>query len=196
MKNVPWHICKALCKQMKVAITKHLQFRTLKLQLGIFQFLRSYDASHDMISWYQHNWLFISFPTLINRGAGGVEKPSWAPHTPLHRAPLKETPPTLKKVNLITLYILFVMFSTPVNPGQNQITLWSSFKGKSFLFWEIIMNSILGNDCPILHCYHPFSAYIPYCHDWIPLIEPWTQLSLNNEREVGISTYKVIIKIR
>ena len=92
---------------MKVAITKHLQFRTLKLQLGIFQFLRSYDASHDMISWYQHNWLFISFPTLINRGAGGVEKPSWAPHTPLHRAPLKETPPTLKKVNLITLYILY-----------------------------------------------------------------------------------------
>ena len=178
---------------MKVAITKHLQFRTLKLQLGIFQFLRSYDASHDMISWYQHNWLFISFPTLINRGAGGVEKPSWAPHTPLHRAPLKETPPTLKKVNLITLYILFVMFSTPVNPGQNQITLWSSFKGKPFLFWEIIMNSILGNDCPILHCYHPH----PFCHDCIiPLIEPWTQLSLNNEREVGISTYKVIIKIR
>ena len=121
MKNILWNICKALCKHMKLAITKHLQFRTLKLQLGIFQFLRSYDASHDMISWYQHNWLFISFPTLINRGAGGVEKPSWAPHTPLHRAPLKETPPTLKKVNLITLYILFVMFSTPVNPGQNQI---------------------------------------------------------------------------
>ena len=179
---------------MKLAITKHLQFRTLKLQLDIFQFLRSYDASQDMISWYQHNWLFISFPTLINRGAGGVEKPSWAPHTPLHRAPLKETPPTLKKVNLITLYILFVMFSTPVNPGKNQIL--HDPASKANLYWEIIMNSILGNDCPILHCYHPSSAYIPYCHDWIPLVEPWTQLSLNNERKVGISTYKVIIKIR
>ena len=118
---------------MKLAITKHLQFRTLKLQLGIFQFLRSYDASQDMISWYQHNWLFISFPTLINRGAGGVEKPSWAPHTPLHRAPLKETPPTLKKVNLITLYILYChVFHTGESRKKSDIT-WSSFKGKYLL---------------------------------------------------------------